>query len=313
MRFNTLVPSTELSSEQYHGLGGTFSSSQLKTMLEDPEIFYKKYITHEIPREDNPAFAVGTYFHTAVLEPEKLAEETAIFLGATRRGAAWEEFKELHKGKAIINKTEKETAERMVKAVNESPISMGFINTSTPEVSAFIEVYVLGKEVFTFKDGVCYCLLLTGWTPTSLDFDEDDIKDFGVKLVLKVRADSLGKGTGTISDLKSTSGNVKKAHEMQSKIGSYNYDLSAALYLDIFTLVSGETYDKFVWIFASKDKETPSAMSWVASDKNIMVGRAKWRKAVVLIAKYMATNWTFQDELGVLEPAHYLMDWLQEA
>jgi hypothetical protein len=305
-----LIDSSELSSEQYHGAKNSFSSSQLKTIIQDPEVFYKKYITKEIAREENSAFDVGTYFHTSLLEPEKIESECAVYTGLARRGKDWEDFKERNKGKAIITSSEKITADRMIKSVQDSPISMSLLNNSRSEVSAFAEFFVLGNDIFAFNSNGCHCLTALGWVGTSLDYEEEDIKDFGTKLVIKVRADALGIGNGTISDLKSTTGNVKNAFEMASKVTSYEYDLSAALYLDVFTLASGEVYDTFVWIFSSKDKDCPGAMSWKASEKNILVGRAKVRRAIKLLAKYVSNGWVFEDQLGTLEPPSFALDWL---
>jgi hypothetical protein len=309
MVYNKLI--TDMSSEDYHGTGNTFSSSQLKTMLEDPEIFYKKYVSKEIARESNSAFDVGTYFHCAVLEPHLLEKECVVYPGAIRRGKEWDDFKAANVGKAIISKTELVTANNLIKAVNESPISMHYLSLSKPEVSAFVEVYVMGKEVFSFRDDECFCLTSSGWVTTSLDFEPEDIKDFGVKLVIKVRADALGIGHGIISDLKSTTGNAKKTHEMQNKVASYQYDLSAALYLDVFTMATGEEYHTFVWIFASKD--VGNCKSYKASDRNIMVGRAKYKKALVDLAKYVSNGWSFTDELGEIGPPGYALEWLNEA
>lgn len=311
MDCNRLIPSDELSSEQYHGTGNTFSSSQLKTMLEDPEVFFKKYITKDIAKQSSSAFDVGTYFHTAVLEPEKLEQEVAIFEGAIKRGKAYDDFCAANKGKVILSKKEKETADRLVAAVKDSPISMSFLEKSKPEVSAFVEFYVMDKEVFAFRGDECFCLMPVGWCPTSLDYEPEDIKEFGVKLIIKVRADALGQGNGIISDLKSTSGNVKDAREMQNKVTAFEYDLSAALYLDVFTVASGEEYHTFIWIFASKDSGL--AKSYKASDKSIMVGRAKYKKAIVDLAKYVSNNWQFTDELGELGPPHFALEWLNDA
>ena len=310
MVFNRLIPSEELSSEAYHGTKNTFSSSQLKTILQDPEVFYKKYVTKEIAREENSAFDLGSYFHTALLEPEKLSSEASVYTGLARRGKEWEEFKEKNKGKSIITASEKSTADRMIKSVQDSPISMSFLNSSRPEVSAFVEFFVLGSDIFAFNESGCHCLTASGWVCTSLDFDEEDIKEFGTKLVIKVRADALGIDNGVISDLKSTTGNVKNSFDMASKVSSYEYDLSAALYLDVFTLATGTNYDTFVWIFSSKDKDSPGAMSWKASENNILVGRSKVRKAIKLLARYVSNGWTFEDQLGTLEPPRYALDWL---
>jgi hypothetical protein len=304
--YNKLL--TDLSSEDYHGMEGTYSSSQLKTMLEDPEIFYKKYIVKETERGEIPAFSIGTFFHTAVLEPHLVDKECTVYTGAVRRGKDWEAFKEENKGKTIITKTEKATVEKLVAAVKDSPISMEFLKNSVAEISTFVEVYVLGGEVFGFRDDVCYALVSDGWCPTSLDFEEEDIKEFGVKIVLKVRADALDKERGIIADLKSTTGNAKDEREMKQKVASLNYDLSATFYLDIFTLSSGITFDTWVWIFASKDYG--NARSYVAGEKNKMIERAKWKKAVVLIAKYIENGWEFTDELGEIEATMFNMEWL---
>ena len=64
-----------------------YSSSQLKTILDDAETFKKKYITRELEdKSSNPVFDIGTYFHTAILEPHLLNEECAVFTGARRAG-----------------------------------------------------------------------------------------------------------------------------------------------------------------------------------------------------------------------------------
>jgi hypothetical protein len=307
MRFNQLI--TDMTSEEYHSTGGTFSSSQLKTMLEDPEVFYKKYITKELARESSTAFDMGTYFHTAILEPHLLEKECAVYEGGVRSGAKWEAFKEANKGKAIITPKEKETCGKMISAVHGSPISMAILAKSTPEVSMFVELFVMGSDVFGFRDGNCMQLTSMGWVPC-FEHEEEDIKEFAVRIVVKVRADALCIGNGTIADLKSTTGNAAKKHDVIRSIGTYQYDLSTALYLDIFTLGTGELYDTFVWIFASKD--FGNARPWKASQKNVMVGRAKWKKSIVTLAKCLANNWTFEEELEEIDPPQYALEWLNE-
>jgi hypothetical protein len=277
-------------------------------MIEDPEVFYKKYVTKEIGRESLPAFDVGTYFHTAVLEPEKLEEECAVFGGGIRRGKEWDDFKANAGSRAIITKSEKETADKLIAAIKGSPVCMSFLDSSKPEVSAFIEIYVLGEDVYSIKDETVHILVSVGWVP-ALDIEPDSLAEFGTKIILKTRADALGMGTGIISDLKSTTGNCKNAHEMQGKVNSYQYDLSAALYLDVFSMASNEDYHTFVWLFASKDMG--NARAYRATDKNIMVGRSKWKKAILDLAFYLNNNWTFTDSLGEIGPSVYSLEWLE--
>lgn len=98
----------DLPSSSYHGMLGTWSSSQFKDMLEDPDYFIKRYIKREIDRSETDAMDTGTYFHTGLPEPHKVHEEIAIFEGKTRYGAKFNTFRELHKGKTIITKDMKE-------------------------------------------------------------------------------------------------------------------------------------------------------------------------------------------------------------
>ena len=110
-------------------------------------------------------------------------------------------------------------------------------------------------------------------------------------------------GEGIISDLKSTGGNCKNKHDIEAKVASYEYDLSASLYLDIFTAATGELYHTFAWLFASKDMG--NSKTWLASERQKIVGRYKWRNAVVLLAKYISEDWIFSDEIGIADPTYY--------
>lgn len=284
----------DMSSEAYHSHPNTYSSSQLKTILEDPELFYRKYITKEMDRESNSAFDIGTFFHTSILEPDKLADECAVYSGV-RRGKEWEVFKVTHANKAIITSSELEQADRLVQAVKSSKLTNEYLSQGKAEISCFSELNVYMGGIYS--NG--HKLTLDGWV-------EDQkghfiASDFGVLIVMKVRADLMGRDF--ILDLKSTTGNVKSDHLMRSKISQYSYDLSASLYLDIFSVVTGVTYNKFIWTFASKDYG--NCQNYMASPDNIKVGRSKWSKAVILLAENIKNEWRFEETMRILEPNFY--------
>ena len=282
---------TDLSNEEYHGHAGTFSSSQLKDLLEDPEVFYRKYIIKTEERISIPAFDVGTYFHTAILEPEKLKIECAVY-GSIRRGKDWEAFKAANENKTIITQAELEQADGIIKAVKSSPIAMGRISRGKPEVSAFVTLIVSGQDIFS-SDGK-RTLGKYGWEKANAKMGKSK-----VEIPLKVRADLLAPDF--ILDLKSTTGNVRNDGLMKKKVSDYSYDLSAALYLDLFSLALDRTLSEFVWVFASKDLF--NCKSYIASDRNIQVGRAKYRKALLTLADCIASDWAFEDSMGILEPS----------
>ena len=299
MRFNKNTLLFDIPNSEYHGVEGTFSSSQLKDILDDPEIFYRKHVSKEIERTSSANFDVGTYYHTAVLEPDKIQEDCVVFEGI-RRGKKWEQFKEDHADKAIITKSEFATASAIIEATKNSEVAMGYIEQGQPEVSAFIELVVDGPDIY------CEGKLLTdlGWRKTPQKPSKS-----AVTLVVKCRADCLGDDF--ILDLKSTTGNAKSSHKVRQTISHWSYDLSAAFYLDVFSAVAGKDINTFIWTFASKD--LGNCKSWVASKETIAIGRAKWTKAVSLIAHYQKNGWTFYDTLDEVTPQYFEKEWLEKS
>lgn len=283
--------------EKYHGMAGTWSSSQFKDILDDEDHFIRKYIKKEIPREEREAFDTGTYFHTAILEPHKVKSEIAVYPGKTRYGKEWDKFKAKNQGKVIISSKQKEQGDIMVEAVTESHIAQDFLD-GEPEVSLFVQLLV-GNDGNIYAPKFKKVLTPSGWE----DFDHSPGK--GYEINVKVRADMLGEEY--ISDLKSTSGNARSESGIRSTISRYKYDLSAALYLDMFALVR-PTVREFVWIFASKDMK--NAASYRATENQILVGRAKYSKGMKKMADCARANWETIDYLRDIEPLPHEMEWL---
>lgn len=286
MKMSTLI--TGLSSQEYHGTANTVSSSQLKDLLDNPEEFYKKYISKETDKIYLDAFDVGSYFHTAVLEPEKIKEDILVYTGK-RIGRQWEAFKKEHKNKAIVSPSMERQAKGLVKAVKSSQECMRWVKGCQVETSLFVELVVHDGRIYAKKEKLI--LGLNGW-------EKVDKVPKGTVIVVKVRADSLNVKRKFISDLKSTSGNAKSKSSMESKVKNYNYGLSAAFYMDIYNVI-GLDIQKFIWIFASKD--VGNAKPWRASKKHILAGRAKWSEAIITLAEMIETEWD-TDETGELEP-----------
>lgn len=300
IKLGTLI-TDGLSSEKYHSIAGTYSSSQLKTVLEDPDLFYQKYIAKTEPKLEMAAFDIGTYFHTAILEPHLLKKECAVFPGI-RRGAKWESFKKAHEGKAIITDKELGQAETLIKAVKQSEVATKLLKGGTPEVSAFVRLLIAEGRVYHPTSG--RALMDTGWKAVG------SIPKEGTEIIVKVRADLLAQDNSYIVDLKSCSGNTKSEWMIAGKVSDMSYDLSAALYLDIFSLVLDRTLENFIWIFASKD--VGNCQSYLASPTNITIGRIKYRTALVKIAEGIQTNWKFKERLEILEPSYFERKWLSE-
>jgi hypothetical protein len=272
--------------------------------LDDEEIFIDKYIHKKIEREELSAFDVGTYFHTAVLEPDKIQTDCAVYSGRVRRGAEWDSFKRKHNGKAILTPSQREQAVGLVEAVKNSPVAMSYLEGGVPEVSLFNEISIHRDAIYSekFKKE----LTIDGWKDISSV--PDKLKSRAIKTVIKVRADYLNPDRKYVIDLKSTTGNSKSANTMRQKISYYQYELSAALYMDMFSLIS--PIEEFIWIFSSKDFK--NSRSYKASPTNIKVGRAKYMKALFKLAECMRNEWQVSDYLGVLEPLPYELEHIKE-
>lgn len=296
---NLHKPIYDLDINKYHGMTGTYSSTQFKDLLEDEDVFIAKHIKKEKEREESAAFDVGQVFHTGILEPHKMRKDCVVYSEGVRRGKKWEAFREKHRGKAIVTESQMAQADGLIRAVKDSPVAQKYLDGDA-EVSIITEINIVDGQILAPH----YGKLLTpgGW----VDGPKKRIKEAFV-IFVRVRADMLG---GTyISDLKSTTGNAKSNKTMREKISNYHYDLSAALYLDMFGLFYPAIRD-FVWIFASKDLY--NSRSYLASQNNILVGRAKYSKAMFKMAECAGNNWQSVDYLDTLEPLPHELEHLRE-
>lgn len=299
MTYRPHVLIQDMPSAEYHSTPGTFSSSQLKDLLGNLGHFVRKHISKEIPREENDAFDVGTYFHTKILEPHKVQSECIVYPGKVRRGKDWDLFKEKNKGKAIVTEFQRAQAEGLVKAIKDSPIAQRYLK-GKPEVSLFTEISVYKGEIYAPYFGKI--LTVNGWA----DGPKKKIKD-SHSLVIKTRADVLGDTF--ISDLKSTTGDAECEESMSDKVEYYKYDLSAALYLDMFSLLNPKLKE-FWWLFSSKDMF--NARAHVADSKYITIGRAKYMRALRKLAAAAKNNWKTVDAPGIIRPSIKQLRWLEE-
>lgn len=274
----------DMSDKDYHEQHGEdehhYSSSQLKTMLEDPVKFHREYILGkkpETPQALQDAFDVGTVVHTAILEPEKLKGSYVKFEGAKRAGKDWEDFLADNEGKIILTKKMLGDANNCIKNYKSSKLSQSLFVDGKPEASFFT------------------------------DF-------FGLKV--KVRCDWLGFD-GAIRDVKTTSGNVRDVQKIKGKIKSLNYDMSAALYVDVVNQCIEQFeldipyIETFQWLFVSKDKD---GYSQPYDGKDYLeLGRAKYIKAIEEIKKHSANGWSFPEEIISIAPfAFELGDWIKK-
>lgn len=295
-------PIFDLDIEEYHRGTVGYSSSQFKDLLDDEDVFIAKYIEKRVEREQSTAFDVGTYFHTGTLEPHKLKKECVVFPGKIRRGAKWEIFKKKNKGRTIVTQSQKDQAIGLINSVKKSAVAKKYLG-GKPEVSLFIQIAVHEGKIYAPYFGKR--LTRNGWVKDLQGSHE--AKKSGYLFIVKVRADMLGNKY--ISDLKSTSSNARSRRDLKKTVSDYEYDLSAALYLDMFSLLRPEL-DKFIWIFASKSLMNCKTWRAKANSEMILIGRAKYMHAMKVLARVARNKWKVEDVIEDLDPAYWDRQWL---
>ena len=110
--------------KHYYGEYGQqfLSNSNISTLMTNP------LSLHE-PKPSNPAFLVGGYFHTAILEPEKL-HSFKIVEASNRNTKA---YKEISDGEMCLLKSEKDQVELMTDVMLDNDICRGLIRGGNVE------------------------------------------------------------------------------------------------------------------------------------------------------------------------------------
>lgn len=299
MKLHALI--TDMSSAEYHSTPKTYSSSQFKDLLESDGLFVKKHITKEIKREENVEhFDTGTYFHTGNLEPHKIEEDCVVYPGKVRRGKEWEVFQKKHRGKAIVTKSQVEQAKGLINAVQKSKLSKKYL-VGKPEVSLFVELQIHNGRIYAPYFGKE--LTLAGW----IDGPKKRIVG-AYSVVVKVRADMLG--ADYISDLKSTREDAESDDKMHYVTKKYKYQLSGALYVDMFSLLKPDI-DSFWLIYVSKTLY--NSKPYRLADDKMMVGRAQYMWALKRLGELAENDFKLVERPGTIRVLPEERHWLYES
>lgn len=250
-------------------------------MLQNPEAFIDQYIHKTVPGPTGEALDIGNYYHAHFLEPHAL-NEYAVFKGKQRRGIEWINFKAENEGKTILTLKGLAEANICIKATQASPYAMDTLKGAMYEVSLY---------------------------------------DILEGLPCKVRFDILflSQKLSYIADLKSTRGDVKDPKKIKKTIRERDYDLSAAQYVDMMNnyltrknlLTKYAPITQFRWPFASKDQKI--CREYVADKAMLELGRYKYKRAIALIKKHRANNWTIKEERTSIGPEGWeLQAWKPE-
>ena len=175
--------------EHYYGdFGKQFlSNSDISTLLRDPLALGK-------PREQVPAFLVGGYFHTAILEPNKL-KKYKIIESSTRNT---KKYKEISNGEMCLLQHEVDQLEVMIDKVLANDVCRGLIRPidgeyELPGITEIDGIAWKGKaDIINRDDGLIVDLKTTAklddfrWSASKYNYDSQAYiyqKIFGYDMV----------------------------------------------------------------------------------------------------------------------------------
>jgi hypothetical protein len=177
--------------EHYYGEFGQqyLSNSNIKTLLKNPLDLHK-------PTKSNPNFLVGGYFHTAILEPDKI--KSFKIIESTSRNT--KVYKEMSGGELCLLQHEVDMIEALVDKMMNNNVCRDLIS---PTVHA--------KDV------------------ADVDYEEPAIAEINGQM-WKGKADILNHEEQLIIDLKTTS----DLDKFRWNAKKYNYDSQAYIYRKLF-------------------------------------------------------------------------------
>jgi len=123
MKKENIIAKLRDDTHYYGDFGKKFlSNSDIMTLLKNPLAF-------GLPSKPTPAFLVGSYFHTAILEPDKL-KKFKIIPSTTRNTKA---YKEMSGGELCLLQHEVDHIEIMTEKMMSNKVCRGLINSSNIE------------------------------------------------------------------------------------------------------------------------------------------------------------------------------------
>ena len=177
--------------EHYYGTFGNqfLSNSNISTLMNNP-------LQLGAPSKQNPNFLVGGYFHTAILEPEKLASFKIV--EATSRNT--KAYKEITGGEMCLLQSEADNTNLMVEKIMANDICRDLIR------------------------GTDY-----GHNTKTVDYETPNIKEIEGAM-WKGKADIINHDEKLVIDLKTT-GDIDR---FQWSAKKFNYDSQAYIYSQLF-------------------------------------------------------------------------------
>jgi exodeoxyribonuclease VIII len=252
-----------INESDYHADREYLSSSVLKKALKSPAL-YQDFLLNGYQPKNLDSLHFGTLVHAMILEPDTVQKRFAIFNPPVndKRTKLYKEakaeFDKVKGNRIAIDQDSFDRANILVSRLTEDASASSMLQTGEAEVSFFGELD--GRKI-------------------------------------KVRTDFIDYENKRIIDIKTTKDATYSSFNRDFK-WNYDYDLSAALYTDMVSLIMGE---KYTFHIIALHKEDPFGVAiYDISDESMEVGRQKYLRAIRNIRDCENTgNFYFQKRMSL--------------
>lgn len=201
---------------EYHADKEYLSSSNYKTLLKDPELFYKEKILGLRESKSSPSMEEGSLTHSLILEPQLVKDEYAFYQGLRKVGPEFNAFAAANSHKTVMSRPQQIRCELYRDTYLQNSTAVKLISGGYPELT------------------ICQML--------------NDIPT-------KVRCDYINIEAGYIADVK-TSAYPIDVENFRTTVDRWGYGLSASLYTRVAELYYGKPFSfYFIAIYKGKPTE----------------------------------------------------------
>lgn len=254
------------------------SSSALKTALVSPR-HYLIYKNEKLKPKDDSHFTLGTFIHSAFLEPSKFDKVKVLPENAPRNtndglialidyfwrllGKEQKDLSEFKQGqlKAELAELEAEAAEQ------------GYTFISAPDAEI---IRIIRSSYRTYGGGIIPKLIRNGRTETSL-YGTDP----ATGLKVKIRPDCMlleeQIGVNIILSVKTTSASTLDGFMRDA--AKYRYELAEGMYLQVASEITGRKFTGTLMLIAQTVIPFQCALIWLDAE-DLEIGKYKYQQAM---------------------------------
>lgn len=143
-------------------------------LLKHPDQFYQEWVMGQKTEQvERSVFSEGSFTHTLILEPEKIAEY-AIFPGLRKSGKVWEDFKAANPNKIILSAPQVNRCEALYQSYKATKVATELVQNGFPEHTMLSEI--LGVPVKARADYIVPGKYIVDVKTTSAPTDIDMFK-----------------------------------------------------------------------------------------------------------------------------------------